>query len=462
MEKMKKHITLSFLFSLLILLSFPQGGSTSLSRPSFSFSSIVASVSPAVVNIYAPRALKAPLYMGPFFRFFFGDGFEGPLLKRFEQSLGSGVIVQPNGLMITNYHIIEDSTSINIVLSDGREFDAEIVLKDRHSDLCVLKIKADEIFPYIKLEEPQNLQVGDVVLAIGNPFGLENTVTSGIISALERTRIGRSKYQAYIQTDAGINPGNSGGALVTIHGTLAGLCTLIFSKGGGSDAIGFAIPASKIKDVIEAGITQRPVRHPWTGLAVQPMTKEIAEALGLSRISGVMVGGVYEGSPADKHGIQRGDIITHINSRPIVDDYDFYGRIGSLSLNTHVALNLIRKGKKESIDLTLEAPPEIPSRQTTLIKGNNPLAGIEIENLSPAVALENDLDWHEKGVIITNVAEGTYAQDLGLKEGDQLQKINTIPIHTVKDVLKAVKNKTRHWQLILKRHGKTIALNIRL
>jgi len=282
-----------------------------------SFAPVVQRAAPAVVNVYAARVVENhnPFMNDPFFRQFFGGGVPREQVQR---SLGSGVIVDPAGLVVTNYHVIEGASAVKISLADKREFDADIVLKDQRSDLSILRIKgASERFPVLEFGNSDALQVGDVVLAIGDPFGVGQTVTHGIVSALARTQVGISDYQFFIQTDAAINPGNSGGALVDVNGRLVGINTAIYSRSGGSQGIGFAIPANMVRVVVtSAKGGSDAVKRPWLGAKLQEVTPEIAESLGLKRPSGALVASVAAGGPAAHAGIKTGGLSSISTERP--------------------------------------------------------------------------------------------------------------------------------------------------
>jgi Do/DeqQ family serine protease len=282
-----------------------------------SYAPVARRVSPSVVNVYAAKTvqMRNPLFEDPLFRRFFGG--PGGSASQVQRSLGSGVIVDSAGMVVTNYHVIEGASEIKVSLADKREFEAEIVLKDARSDLAVLRLKdSKERFPAIELGDSDTLQVGDVVLAIGNPFGVGQTVTHGIVSALARTQVGITDYQFFIQTDAAINPGNSGGALVDLSGRLIGVNTAIFSRSGGSQGIGFAVPANMVQVVVaSARAGGGTVQRPWLGAKLQAMTSEIAENLGLKRPVGALVASLVENSPATHAGLRPGDVIVSIDGQ---------------------------------------------------------------------------------------------------------------------------------------------------
>ena len=355
-----------------------------------SFSAVVKRATPAVVNVYAARTVenRNPLFDDPFFRRFFGAPGNIPR-EQMQRSLGSGVIVDAGGLVITNNHVVEGATEVKISLADKREFEAEIVLKDPRTDLAVLRVKEPkERFPAIEFANSDELEVGDVVLAIGNPFGVGQTVTHGIVSALARTQVGITDYQFFIQTDAAINPGNSGGALVDLSGRLVGINTAIFSRSGGSQGIGFAIPANMVQVVAaSARGGGSAVKRPWLGAKLQGMTPEIAEGLGLKRNTGALVASITSNSPAAKAGLKTGDVIISIDDQDIEDQNAFDYRFGTRPLGGHAQVGLLRAGRETKVTVELLTAPERP-REEIVIKSRSPLTGAKVGNLSPALADE--------------------------------------------------------------------------
>src|ERR1700691_5194966 len=318
---------------------------SSMGQLQLSFAPIVKRVAPAVVNVYASHVVENqnPFMADPFFRQFFGGGMPR---EQVERSLGSGVIVDSAGLIVTNYHVIADASEVKVALADKREFDADIVLKDQRSDLAVLRIRgATERFPTLEFADSDNLQVGDLVLGIGDPFGVGQTVTHGIVSAVARTQVGVSDYQFFIQTDAAINPGNSGGALVDINGRLVGINSAIYSRSGGSQGIGFAIPANMVRVVVasaEGGSTA--VKRPWLGAKLQEVTPEIADSLGLKRPSGALVASVVAGGPAARAGIKTGDLLATIDGVTVEDPNAFDYRFATKPLGGVARVGVIRQG----------------------------------------------------------------------------------------------------------------------
>ena len=363
------------------------------------------------------------LFDDPIFRRFFGgEGGEG---QRVQKALGSGVIVDPSGLVVTNYHVIESMTDVRVALADKREFDAEIVLRDPRTDLAVLRIKGGENFPMLELGDSDALEVGDFVIAIGDPFGVGQTVTQGIVSALARTQIGASDYGFFIQTDAAINPGNSGGALVDLDGRLVGINSMIYSRSGGSMGLGFAIPVNMVKGVIAAARQGgKTVKRPWLGATLQNMSKDIADNLGLERPTGALVVDVADSGPAAEAGLKRGDVITAVDGQS-VDDAESVGfRLGVKPLGGAAKLTVLRNGKTLDLPLKLASAPEIPPRDALTIKRRSPFEGAEVMNLSPAVIEELSLGAPRDGVVVATVGDGSTAAQVGVQKGDVVVAVN--------------------------------------
>lgn len=422
-----------------------------------SFAPIVKAAAPAVVNVYASRRqsrARNPLEGDPFFERFFG-GLAQP--ERARQSVGSGVIIAAEGIVITNHHVIEGMSEIKVALSDRREFEAEVKLRDPKTDLAVLQIKSRESFPFLELGNSDTLEVGDLVLAIGNPFGVGQTVTQGIVSALARTHVGVSDYQFFIQTDAAINPGNSGGALVDMHSRVIGINTAIFSKSGGSHGIGFAIPANMVRSVIESARSGGGVvRRPWLGASLQPVTSELAETLGMPRPLGALVAGVVPGGPADQAGIRRLDVITAVEGIAIDDPNAFGYRYSTRVLGGAVKIELLRAGKKMEISVKLVAAPETPPRSPVTIKANSPFQGVTALNISPAVKEELSLDGIESGVVIGEIAAGSTAEQVGFQKGDAIVVVNGQRIDDTRILDRVASSRTYLWRITFNRGGQSV------
>jgi Do/DeqQ family serine protease len=429
-----------------------------------SYAPLVREAAGAVVNVHGARVTQRPRdHMEDFFeRFFGGGGFGAMPRERIERSLGSGVIVDEHGLVVTNYHVVEGMTELRVALVDRRELDAEVVLRDPRSDLAMLQIRSDEYFPALELGDSEALEVGDIVLAIGNPFGVGQTVTQGIVSALARTQVGITDYQFFIQTDAAINPGNSGGALLDMNGRVVGINTAIYSRSGGSHGIGFAIPAAMVHAVVEsARIGADRVRRPWLGASVQEVTPDIAESVGLARPSGVLITNVVEGSPADRGGLRRGDIIRAVDGRRI-DDADGFGyRFALAGIEGTTQIEILRGDRAETLDVPLMPPPEEPPRETLTITSRTPLGGATVMNLSPAVAEEFQVPQGLEGVVLTEVDPRSIAASYGFRPGDIILEVNNRQIRRTAELDEAMRAGGRSWAMRINRGGQIITTMLR-
>ena len=424
-----------------------------------SFAPVVKKATPAVVNVYAARVQKGvrnPLLDDPFFQYFFGlEG--GPAPDRVQRSTGSGVIVDSEGLVVTNQHVIEGMTEVKVALSDKREFDADIILRDPKTDLAVLRLRGVHGLPVIDLGNSDMIEVGDLVLAIGNPFGVGQTVTSGIISALSRTQVGGTDYQLFIQTDAAINPGNSGGALVDVSGRLIGINTAIYSKTGASVGIGFAIPVNMVKVVVaSARQGSKIVRRPWLGARMQPVTPDVAESLGLERPVGALIVSVVEKGPAADAGLKAGDVILSLDGQP-VDDADGFGfRLATKAIGDRVELKINRNGKTQILTVRMDPAPEIVPRDQKTLSGRWPLSGATVANMSPALAEEVAIESSGEGVVVTSIKPGSPADDIGLQKGDYLISIDNKEVKTTRDVVALQQERAYYWTLIIRRKGELL------
>ena len=430
-----------------------------------SYAPVVQRAAPAVVNVYAAKtvAVRNPLFDDPIFRRFFGvPGAPGGQGDPVQRSLGSGVLVDPAGLIVTNNHVIEGADQVKVSLADKREFEADMVLKDSRSDLAVLRIRAqNERFPALELADSDALEVGDVVLAIGNPFAVGQTVTHGIVSAVARTQVGITDYQFFIQTDAAINPGNSGGALVDLGGRLVGINTAIFSRSGGSQGIGFAIPANMVKVVVASAKSGGSiVQRPWLGARLQAVTPEIAEGLGLKRPSGALIASVTPTSPAARAGIKTSDLIVAIDGQPVEDANAFDYRFATKPIGGSARLGIVRAGKELTLNVALEAAPDTPHEEL-VIASPSPFQGAKVSNLSPALADRLRLDPAAQGVVIVEIANGSPAQSLGFQPGDLVLSVNNAKIAKTRDLERVAGQSTRRWSITIVRAGQQLSVELR-
>ncbi len=432
-----------------------------------SFASVVKTAAPAVVNIYSRRVVRevqrSPMFDDPFFQRFFGQGLDmGMPRERVQNSLGSGVIVRGDGVIVTNTHVIKDSQQITVALSDRREFEAKVLVADSRTDLAVLRIDTKgESLPRLDIGDSDQIEVGDIVLAIGNPFGVGQTVTSGIISALARTQVGVSDYQFFIQTDAAINPGNSGGALVGLDGRLVGINSAIYSRDGGSNGIGFAIPGNMVKSVVEAAIAGGRIVRPWLGATGQPVTADLATGLGLDRPTGVLLNQVYPAGPAARAGLRVGDVILSVDGKDIFDPEALNFRIATLGVGHVAQLGVLSQGSRKDVSLPLSAAPEEPRREVTRLTSGSPLAGASVGNLSPAFADELGVDVMAQGVIVLELGQGTPAARLGLRPGDIVAGVNGKRIDKVATLLAVLKPGAPQWQITIRRQDQTLNVVVR-
>jgi len=449
------------------LVQLAQAAPGSRAELAFSYAPVVKQASPAVVNIYTAtrgsrQAARSPFADDPFFRRFFGEDFMRSLPReRVQNALGSGVLVRATGLVVTNAHVVKGSDEIRVVLADRREFDATVRIIDERYDLAVLKIDAgSEALPFLALRESESVEAGDIVLAIGNPFGLSQTVTSGIVSAVARVATGVNESGFFIQTDAAINPGNSGGALVGLDAKLIGINTAIYSQGGGSIGIGFATPADivgRLVEIMEAG-EARLVR-PWLGVAVQNVTAEIASSIGLLRPAGVIVRALAAKSPAEIGGLKVGDAIFAVDRVPIDDENALRFRLATRRTDRPVTLSVRRGGHDIDVGVTLVRPPEVPPRERTSFNEDSPLNGAVVLNLSPAVAEELGLDETLSGVFVAELRRG-FAMRF-LKAGDQITAVNGKTIGAVSELQQVLANATKEWTVAVRRDGQVQTFRFR-
>jgi len=451
--------------------AYAQGQSIPASREqiTLTFAPLVKQVAPAVVNIYAQKRIRqrvmSPLLEDPFLRRLFEGALPpGYTRERMENSLGSGVIVRADGTVVTSNHVINGADEIRVVLADRREYDASVVIADTHSDLAVLRIDTKgERLPFLELADSDESQVGDLVLAIGDPFGVGQTVTSGIISAMARTAVSTGDLDYFIQTDAAINPGNSGGALVTMSGKLVGINAAIYSRDGGSLGIGFAVPSNMVRAVLN-GVAQgqKSLVHPWTGITGQDITVDLAASLNISPPAGFLVDAINPASPALKAGLKIGDVVVSVNNRAVDDLESFNYRIATLPPGSTVVVGLVRKGQKISVSFPLITAPEVPPRNETRMTGENPLAGAALANISPAVIEQTSLENIDHGVVAESIAPDSIAASIGLRPNDVVVAINGIKTPTVQDVVAAIKlpPQMRGWRLTIQRGDSVLTMMV--
>jgi len=435
----------------------------SRSQIELTFAPLVKQAAPAVVNVYTKTVVKRqamPFFDDPFFQQFFGGQLGGQPQDRIQNSLGSGVVVRPDGLIVTNNHVIADAQEIRVVLSDGREFPAKVISADEKFDLALLQIDTKgQKLPTLALKDSDEVDVGDLVLAIGDPFGVGQTVTMGIISATARTNVGIGDYGYYLQTDAAINPGNSGGALLSTDGKLVGINTAIYSKSGGSIGIGFAIPSNMVASFIAAESSGGKLVQPWIGASGEPLTADIAASMGFAHPGGIVVRQIYPGGPAEQAGLQPGDVITGINGRDIGDAGGLRFRLATLKVATRAKLNIVRKGQTLELPVDLIAAPATPAPEETLLKGEQPLSGAVIANLSPALSDALGVgEW--QGVVVEKVRRGSYADRFDIEPGDILIKINETAVASVADVQDVVGKPADTWNVTVNRGGQTKTIQV--
>ena len=427
-----------------------------------SFVPLVKQAAPAVVNIYAKRIIeerRSPFSRDPFFRDFFRNF--GQLQPRVQNSLGSGVILSADGYVVSNYHVVGGATDIRVVLNDGREISGNVILSDQESDLAVLKLNSDEVLPYLELRKSDTVEVGELVLAIGNPFGVGQTVTNGIISGLARTGIASGSAKGYfLQTDAPINPGNSGGALIDISGALIGVNTSILSRSGGSNGIGFAIPADLVGQfLIQAKEGRTSFIRPWAGMRGQPITFEMAASLGLPAMSGMIISELHELSPFSLAGIQVGDIITKVDGLDINSPEEMLYRMSVGGIGTTVDVSYFSQGIIKSVQIDLVEMPNIEAEQV-ILGPKFIFLDLHISELTPEFQSKFGLSFSSKGLVVLD--PGRIAGRLGLRSGDLLQEINGKSVETVDEAMSSIGSLKGTGSITIRRSGRRISLRFRL
>ena len=418
------------------------------------FASVLKPALPAVVNIHTSKVVKQkqsqfPFFSDPMFRQFFGDQFgaEPPRAQR-ENSLGSGVIVTPDGTILTNNHVIDGATDIKVDLSDKREFQAKLVGTDPKTDIAVLKIQATDL-PTLPIGDSSRLHVGDVVFAIGEPYGLTSTATMGIVSATGRGGLNIEGYEDFIQTDASINPGNSGGAMIDLHGDLVGINTAILAEnGGGNQGIGFAIPINMARSVMEQIVSHGKVVRGYLGLFPQDVTPALAKQFGLSQPTGALVGEVEPNTPASRAGLKRGDVILALNGQTVASANDLRLRVSQTAPGTNVKLQISRDGKTQDVNVALGELPEKAEKTGPEENQGGGLEGVNVQTLTPDLAEQLQLPAGTHGVVVTSVDPASPAAS-NLQRGDVIQEVNHKPINSIEDYRQAISSASKGPVLLL-------------
>lgn len=432
---------------------------TSAAEIQLSFVPLVKEAAPAVVNIYAkvlrqPRS--TPLQSDPFFeRFFRRPGTERPQVQN---SLGSGVILSPDGIVVSNYHVVGMATEINVVLADRREFTARVLLGDAENDLAILQLDGASDLPYLALRASDTVEVGELALAIGNPFGVGQTVSSGIVSGLARSGAAEGTGRGYfIQTDAPINPGNSGGALIDVAGRLIGVNTSILTRSGGSNGIGFAIPADLVGAfVAQARAGKTDFESPWAGMAGQSVDIDIAEAFGLDRPGGVIVSGLHPESPFARAEVEIGDVITAVNGQPVNTPSEMVYRMSVTGLGETARVTVVRGGDRRDIDVLLMDAPDSPPRDTLTLSRAEVFEGMQLMRVNPAVMAEFNLPLETEGVLVAQA--GPTALRVGLRSGDVIEAVNDQAVTHPRDVVQAFATQARGYTLTVQRGAQRVLL----
>jgi Do/DeqQ family serine protease len=418
-----------------------------------SYAPVVKQTAPAVVNVYTSRTVRTRSGADFFERMF---GMQRAPQERVESSLGSGVIVRSNGIIVTNAHVVKGADELKVVLNDRREFPAEIVAQDEEIDVAVLRVETNgERLPFLPIQkESQNLEIGDIVLAIGNPFGVGQTVTNGIVSALGRTNV--TDLSSFIQTDAAVNPGNSGGALVDLSGELVGVNTAIFSRSGGSNGIGFAIPSELVSRAVDSALSEGRIVRPWIGARTNAVDATMASALGLDRSKGAVINEILPQGPADRAGLEKGDVILSVDGTPINDDSGLRFKLATLRKGEEVAIRYFREGSERTVNVETDIPQESPERDERKIRGMNPFDGATIVNMSPALGDELGFDPFISGVMVLKIERGSAANYNRLRPGDFLIGLNEediISTRQFESLLETV-DPEEGWDLSIDRNGR--------
>jgi Do/DeqQ family serine protease len=460
---MLKRIVLIVLTVLLAPAAMAQQVPQSAAQMQLSFVPLVKQAAPAVVNIYAKvvrQARRSPFSGDPFFERFFRDfGAERP---RVQNSLGSGVILSSDGIVVSNYHVVGDATDIRVVLADRREFAADVLLGDAESDLAILRLQDAGNLPYLELRASSTVEVGELALAIGNPFGVGQTVSSGIISGLARSGAAAGKGRGYfIQTDAPINPGNSGGALIDMTGRLVGINTSILTRSGGSNGIGFAIPADLVAAFVaqaEAGRTG--FGTPWAGINGQSVDADMAEAFGLAFPEGIIVSGLHPASPFAGSGVEVGDVITAVNGEPVNTPSEMIYRMSVTGLGNTAVITRLRRGEETEVAVEMIEAPDMPPRDERVLAPREVLEGLKIARTNPAVISELNLPLDAEGVVVTD--PGRLGGRVGLRLGDVIEAVNDLPVTHPEEIARIFREGWRGYALTVLRGNQRVVLQFRV
>ncbi len=431
---------------------------------SLGFAPVVKEAAPAVVNIYAKivrQGRSRPLFSDPFFQDFFGRGFGEPQ-QRVQNSLGSGVILSEDGYVVSNYHVVGSATEIRVVTTDRREFTAEVVLGHEESDIAILRLEEAQDLPFLNMRDSDHVEVGELALAIGNPFGIGQTVSSGIISGLARTGTATGNARGYfLQTDAAINPGNSGGALIDVNGDLIGINTSILTRSGGSNGIGFAIPANLVAEFLrQAQAGNEVFVSPWAGMSGQHMSADIAESLGLVIPMGVVISDLHDLSPLAEAGLRVGDVVTHVDGDEVNSPAEMKFRMSVAGVGGTSVLTRLRGEESDDIEVALIRAPDTPDAEKTTLDESTVLPELTVSGVNPAVIIDLGLKLSQSGVVV--VDPGPYGARAGLRVGDVLEAINGADIARPKDVVHALTDPGRRINMLIQRGGRTLSLRFRL
>ncbi len=431
---------------------------------SLGFAPVVKEAAPAVVNIYAKivrQGRSRPLFSDPFFQDFFGRGFGEPQ-QRVQNSLGSGVILSEDGYVVSNYHVVGSATEIRVVTTDRREFTAEVVLGHEENDIAILRLEEAQDLPFLNMRDSDHVEVGELALAIGNPFGIGQTVSSGIISGLARTGTATGNARGYfLQTDAAINPGNSGGALIDVNGDLIGINTSILTRSGGSNGIGFAIPANLVAEFLrQAQAGNDTFVSPWAGMSGQHMSADIAESLGLVIPMGVVISDLHDLSPLAEAGLRVGDVVTHVDGDEVNSPAEMKFRMSVAGVGGTSVLTRLRGEESDDVEVALIRAPDTPDAEKTTLDESTVLPELTVSGVNPAVIIDLGLKLSQSGVVV--VDPGPYGARAGLRVGDVLEAINGADIARPQDVVRALTDPGRRINMVIQRGGRSLSLRFRL